>query len=557
MKTYFRTNIVIALCLLIIACRQVSQVTPSAVQPTETKTPFPTTTSIPSATATVLSTPRPYVFPTLIPTIDPAILPELLGNTFSVQALDVNGYSTQRITGWEHGFGTSIWYNYCPKYIWLDENHILLYPGAGQEPGPEGIWGFTNVVPQPVVLNLKSRTMWLPSVNTSSGSTCNDVYWSPELNILIVSGTYKNEPAVFTYSVDGTKISIYQGKLGGVSPRKTKLLLDNNIIVDLLTNTKIDLNWDLEDYNEPILSRPFWTSDETRIYRCCYFYADLVKGTSHRFQRSDFQDANGNHLDDGGLWFHQGEWVQDNTHFLVHWLAVDDGPVRDQPLFDPATKLFYDLWEEAGISPDLTWRYNKVSPDKSHVWIIGFEESYLVNLTTFEKQHFTHSNPYSYIDMEWSTDSRFTWFEIYDSDTKSTEAKIFSITDMELHPLPIAPPNEAEFLWHPNENLIVYPARDKNALIFWNAKTMSSRELSFKDQDSQYKITNLAWNPDGDKLIFITENHILWQIDYPALENLEQIIASAGTISSALWSPDGKSIAFVSDSDIYIVDTTK
>jgi Tol biopolymer transport system component len=119
------------------------------------------------------------------------------------------------------------------------------------------------------------------------------------------------------------------------------------------------------------------------------------------------------------------------------------------------------------------------------------------------------------------------------------------------------PQSESEHLWHPIDNVVVYPTKDKNTLIFWDAATMSFRELPFKDQNSRYKISNLAWNPNGDKLIFITESHILWQVDYPALENLEQIIASTNTISGAQWSPNGKSISFLNGSDIYIVDTIK
>ena len=86
---------------------------------------------------------------------------------------------------------------------------------------------------------------------------------------------------------------------------------------------------------------------------------------------------------------------------------------------------------------------------------------------------------------------------------------------------------------------------------------MSVQELPFKDQTSRYKISNFDWNPNGDKLIFITDDHILWQVDYPAMENLEQIMASTNTISGAQWSPDGKSIAYISGTDIYIVDTVK
>jgi len=562
MKYLFRSNVFIAACLLLAACGQAPQATPLVVQPTvittETRTPFPTITPQSGATTTIVSTPRPtYVQPTIIPTIDPVLVPDLLKNAFSIKTLeDFNGYDARMITGWDYGFGTSIWYNYCPAYVWLDKDHILLYPGAGQTPGPGGLGGYINAVPQPAILNLKNGVVWLPPVNPST-ATCNHIYWSQELEILVIPGSYDDEEAVLTYSVDGTKLAYYPGTLNDISPSKTKVLINNDTIIDLRTFKKTDLNWSLEDYYEPFLGRLFWASGETRIYRCCYFYADLVAGISQRFQRSDFHDKDGNHLNPSGLWFQQGQWVRDSTYFLVYWLAVDDGPVRYQPFFDPATKLFYDLWEEAGISPDFTWRYNDVSPDGNYVWIIGFERSYLVNLTNFESQLYSYQSPYTYADVNWSADSNFAWHQITDSENKSTDAEILSISDKKLHSVPTIPQYESMHLWHLTDNIVVYPAADKNALIFLDASTMSFRELSFTDQESQYKISNLAWNTSGDKLVFITDNHILWQVDYPALENMEQIIASANTIIGAQWSPDGNSIAFVSDSDIYIVDVRK
>ena len=187
----------------------------------------------------------------------------------------------------------------------------------------------------------------------------------------------------------------------------------------------------------------------------------------------------------------------------------------------------------------------------------GWNESYLVNLTTFKSQHYTYTNPYSYTDIDWSSDSKFTWFEIYDPDTKSTEFKILSISDMKLNPLPVTPPSESEHLWHPTNNILVYPAKDKNTLIFLDASTMSVRELPFKDQDSRYKISNLAWSPNGEKITFVTEDSVLWQVDYPTLENLEHIMSSIFAIREVRWSPDSKSIAFINGSDIYIVETGK
>ena len=422
MKKLFRVLIFIVIGLLFAACGQSVTTTPSSIpsltsttMPTATLTPIPS----PTATAALQATSRPeFVAQTLIPTIDPTLVPGLLSKALSVQTMaGVNGHEIRQITGWDYGFGGGVWYGLCPGYQWLDPKHILLYPEAGQqgESYGDGATRVMSVVPQLVVMNLDHGTVWILEKATSE--TCNRVYWSQELNILITDEFEDESSIVSTYTYDGDRLSSYPGSLWDVSPSGTKILISEDTLIDLRTNKTIKLSWSLENYYEPHLSDLYWTHpEETRVYRCCYFYADLTTGISHRFIRSDFQDTNGNHLDAVGLWFHQGEWVRDNKYFLVHWLAVDDGPVRYQPLFDPATKLFYDLWELAGISPDLTWLYNDVSPDGNHVWIAGRGESYLVDLITFESLHYPYQEyQYTFPDTDWSADSKFVWFQNSDS----------------------------------------------------------------------------------------------------------------------------------------------
>lgn len=558
MKNLFRANIVIAVCFLATACSQALQVTSSPVPPKPTATTIPlTATPVPSqiATVTIEPAPRPeYVPPTLIPTIDPALLPDILNKSLTIQALDMNGYKVRHITGWDLGFAE--WY--CGGYYWLDTNHILVYPTSGEKQLGEGGSRF-SIASQPVVINVGTGNFWLPSSNQSeSPSNCGQLNWSQELKILITTEIHVDTSTVVTYTYDGNKLASYPGELSTISPSRTKILMKDGTVLDLQTNKKINLNWDLENYEAPVpLVSIYWTSDETRIYRCCYFYADLANGKSFRFTESDFLDSQGNPLNYEGLWVYRGKWVLNDKYFLAQWSQIDDGDMRYIPILDPAKKVIYDIRKRAGIPEDFSNNYTLVSPDGNYVWLQGWNESYLVNLTTFESQHFTYSNPYSYTDVDWSSNSKFAWFQIYDPDTKSTEFNILSISDMKLHSLSVVPQAESEHWWHSSDQTVIYPAKDKNALILLNVSTMSIRELSFKDQTLRYKISNLDWNPNGDKLTFITDDHILWQVDYPGIENLEQIIASTNTISGAQWSPDGKSISFISGSDIYIVDTIK
>ncbi len=564
MKYPFKAKTIILICIVVVACGQASQIAPTSsatslptdtVIPTQAQTSTTAPTTTPIATSTIKVTPKPtYVPPTLIPTIDPKLLPKLLRNALSIQKLDLNGYKTLRITGWNYGFGGR--YSFigdCPGFYWLDSSHLILYPQAGQD--IDGFSGtFEYLTPQPIVINLETGKSWLPSPDKPrSAFDCKQLNWSKELSLLITTENQGDNSAVFTYTYEGQKLASFPGKLASISPSKTKIFMEDGTVINLQTNKQTKLNWDLENYDPPVPSRIYWTSDEMRIYQCCYFYADLANGTSYRYTESDFLDGHGSPLNYEGLWMYRGQWVLDDTYFLVQWSWVDDGDIRYIPMFNPDKKMLYDVRKKAGISPDLTCPQTDVSPDGKYLWIMCYETDYLVNLSNFE----TTTYPgHSQVDMDWSEDSQFAWLNNIGVNNDD-RMEILSISNKKLSLLPITPMPESEHSWHPSHNVLVYPAKDKNVLIFLDASTMIYRELPFKDQTSQHKITSLVWSPNGDKLVFITDDHILWQVDYPSLENLEQIIASANTIGGAQWSPNGKAISFLNGSDIYIVDISQ
>ena len=554
MKNVFRTIIFLIISLLFIACGQTVPTIPSPIPSlTATFTPTPN----PTATATVEPTSRPeFVPPTLIPTIDPALVPELLSKAFSVQTLEgENGHKIQQITGWDYGFGGGLWWGSCSGYDWLDSSHLILYPATGQVDAPEGVWSAINVVPQVVVLNLESGHVWLPpEIPSSAPRSCNRVYWSSELEILIISEVHDEISTVSTYTYDGKKLSSYTGSIMDVSPRGTKILLEDNTVIDLQTNKRITLDWSMEDYQEEMLSDLFWTSDETRIYRCCYFYADLATGTSYRFEQSDFRDTDGNPLDRRLLWFYRGQWVRNDTYFMVEWSWIDDGDIRYLPLFDPATKIFYDVREMAGISPDWTSWETSVSLDGSYLWMTGWEGSHLINLSTFEARYFPDL---SYAEVDWSLNSKFVWVQVSDQTNDSTRVQVLSVADKELRSVPVNPVPNSIHWWHPTDDIVAYPSADKNALIFLDASTMSYRELPFTLQKPPHDShSDVVWSPNGEKLALVAEDGSVWQIDYSTLGNLEQLTLSLSNVSGLHWSPDGNSVSFISGADIYIVETT-
>jgi hypothetical protein len=520
---------------------------------TATLTPIPTQT----ATATVEATPTEYVQPTLIPTIDPTLVPGLLSKAFSIQTLEgSNGHTLRQITGWDYGFGAGIWQYSCSGYYWLDTNHLLLYPSTGQEyGGPEGMWR-VNVAPQPIIINLKTGYVWLPSEEVSAPSwSCSPVYWSKKLELLIISGTYNGKSAIFTYTLEGKRLAYYPGDLSSISPSKTKILVGDNTIIDLQTNKKVTLAWSLEDYHEFTLSGLFWTSDETRIYRCCYFYADLATGISHRFERSDFYLTDGTHLDPDGLWFYRGGWVRNDTYFLGEWSYVDDGDIRYLPMFDPAKKLIYDVREMAGISDELTCPDTNISTDGSYVWLECYDKHYLIDLTTFEADEYSIPG-YSNADIDWSTDEKFVLIQNYDHTSEAELYYLVSLSNEELTTLPmvmkLVGDSWPQVRWHPAENVLAYITESTQRFAVFDAQTMTSRDIALPTT-----FQDLIWSRDGNKLALVAEDGSVWQIDYPKLESLEQLTPPLPDVHDVNWSPDGNSIAFISGSDIYIVDTAK
>ncbi len=340
MKYLFRALIFMGISLSLIACGSAATTTPSPVpSPMVTVMETPTSTPLPSPTATITIEPaaaQAHIYPTLVPTIDSTQLPELLSNAFSIQKLEgTSGHAIRQITGWEYGFGGEDSYgNRSPGFFWLDASHLLLFPRSGQE--VESIQGWdraVDLVPQAVVINPENQTTWLPPEFLAT---------SPELGILITYQMENETPNVTTYKFDGRKIADYRGHLLNISPSGTKILIDPDILVDLRTNTRIKLSWPtFEGEDVAFYTNYYWSADETRVYHCCSYFADLSSGESFRFRINDsFQVADVPTIEESspyfnGLPYMNGEWVRDNTFFLVHWSIVDDGDIRYLPMFDP------------------------------------------------------------------------------------------------------------------------------------------------------------------------------------------------------------------------------
>jgi dipeptidyl aminopeptidase/acylaminoacyl peptidase len=221
-------------------------------------------------------------------------------------------------------------------------------------------------------------------------------------------------------------------------------------------------------------------------------------------------------------------------------------------MFDPAEKIFLDVREQAGISEDWSCAETTVSPDGRYVWMAGWDGSYLVDLTTFESQYYPRK---IYLGIDWSPNSKFAWLYNSDPTDKTDQYSILSITDKEIRPLPVIPLSASIYRWHENDDTLIYPSEDKKNLIILDASTLSFWELPFKVQGPPYYFDTFAWDLNGEKIALEAKDGSLWQVDYPKLENLEQLTPSLPDVSNVHWSPDSNSIAFISGSDIYVVET--
>jgi hypothetical protein len=551
MKDLYKAIIVMTSCFMLIACGQQAPVTPLPIlEPATTET----APSMPLSSLTETTVLEPIagagaIAPTPLPGLDPAQVPEQLREAISIQSITgIGPREGKQLSGWAYGFASNA-SERCDGYYWLDNNHLLLYPRTGQiMQSIDGESKVVDVVSQPVVLNLDRGTVWLPPVNAQSSQPCTGVYWSSDLALLITSESQNNIATVSIYTYEGYRLSSYPGSIQQVSPSGTRILIADDTLIDLRTNKVIKLEWGRAGDQEQTFSNVHWTSTETRLYRCCYFYADLETGTSHRFEETSFRDAEGNPLVYSGLQPSQGRWVRNNTFFLTQWSREEDGDIRYLPMFDPATKVLYDVRKMAGIPEDWSSYQTSVSPDGTYLWIAGEEGSYLVTLFTFATQYFPGRE---YFDIDWSPNSRFAWLQ--NASDQTTQYHILSAADKVLMPLPRPPaPNSDLHWWHPVDSIVAYPT-EENRLLLLDTSTMVYRELPFALEEPVHE-TSLVWSPDGQKLVFMAGNGSMWKMDYPTLGNLEQLTFPGPTIRTLRWSPDGTTITFIRNSDIYIVD---
>jgi WD40 repeat protein len=551
----------------------------------ETQAAIPSIT--PTASSTLRATSTPYKQPTLIPTIEPAKIPDLLHNSLSIETLNAfNGYKLQHITGWENGFNGGVWDRGSRSsqqgYQWLDSSHILLFPATGETTSPN--WNTINV--RPVVMNINSGNIWLPpmdrSLNEGRWFSLAIPRWSSELGLLVTGEILGGKEGVSTFTPDGKRVTHYEGKLIDISPSAERVFISGNTWIDLGSGKNVDFGWEAANGLGSVVDDagsntkrffPIWSQDETQIYFCCYYYGNAKTGESYTITNGDSIFDGGPFVDTyiGSLGHAYGVWL--NDHVVMGsadvWFFSDPGFIM---IFDVVERTYHNLGVVANL-PDAfnnsSSAYKSISPNGDYMYVTPGAQSstdpqiYLVNLETFESQL------YHVGGMSWLANGEYALLHTYHQSANgefSVEMQVLTLSDKTLQTYPATSTlSRSDWLagdWHLNED--VYPS------IFMENQYLVVEALTFNPLINQrYEVLlpldfNTSYqsypgaifrSPQNDRIALIAADDSIWIMDYPALENLEQVTPPQENVKDISWSPDGRYLSYVRETDIYIVDT--
>ncbi len=543
MRHYSKFIFYLVLSVLLISCGQ------SVAHTTTTPLPIPTSTPTLIPTIKVTPTITTLPSPSVLPTINPTELPNLLKSALSIETVDIlNGHRLRRFTGWDYGYEYVKPY-FANRYQWMDSQHLLLFPKTGEI--PNSLYPSTEQK-RAIVFNLETGTAWLPNEQPKAKYRILDISlprWSPEAGVLIssmifIDGDFKRE-GVYIFNADGEFVSVYAGKLHGISPSGNKILVDDTWI-DLKSKKMVDFAWYFGMVETWL---PIWSPDETQVFMCCYFYGNAITGESYNLlnENTIFEGKPIEYLQD--LSHSTGTWLNDN-----YVLAKDDGFFTAMsgfedviPIFDISSKTYRSLIRVANLPYDLTdvnTRYatKNISPKGDYMWIhkVYYPTGFLIDLKTFRSWEYAGNH------LSWAGNGEYA---IIDSKL------LLVLSSKELKAMP---PDAQCNNWHPTKGVCLSLTTNEqgtSTLNFLNAQDMSIQKTAL----STPLFSQAVWSPNGNYIILATEDKALWRIDYPNLENMEQLTHPVKDIDieSIIWSPDGEYLSFVGGKNIYIVDINK
>ena len=537
-RKYLSSLAWILLAALILGGCNSSDASPTA-SPAPASSPSPTIP--PTATPTTQPTPTPALSPspthipkpTLIPTADPTALPDLLQAAFSVrQEAGIDGRPLRRVDGWEHGLRSS---GYCQRgaYQWLDDTHLLLFPLVGEVEGM-GIARQTL----PVVIKFDDGELWLPMARQLA-HVCDLPIWSDAMQILITP----SDAATLLSDSDGTVQRRYPpGRPLALSPSGQRLLIGYTWF-NLQTRQTIDFG-----EHERAIRNPSWSSDETRLFDCCFGYADTRHPDQYNFFQIDNLGPAGQIAgpDFIGL---RSQWVLSDTRVVVGYDFLDDDGNLVIPLIDPLSQTYRDVVALAGINIDgRCFALSSVSTGNhlfAGCWPALTLKSYqhLIDLRTFA----TFTLPDGFEFHSWSPDGRFALLrENWDQESGLADYQPFSLTGWSFYP--IAETAVRSPTWSRHGEHLAFLSDDKHTLIVRGVEGWTTSRIPLPQPSTQ-----ISWHPQDDGLVILAEDGSLWLITDLAGDTIEPLTPSLPDVRDLRWSPDGEHLAFVSGPDVYIV----
>jgi len=548
---------------------------PGPYVPPPTQTPWPTaffTLSLsPTLGPSETPWPTPLPPPTLLPTIKSTQLPGLL-SAITLRLEDgLSSHSLKRITGWAYGFRSP----FCGEgaFQWLDSNHLLLRAVIGEYEGMGDYVAQTVTV----IVNLDTGRIWWPTTETNE--QCRLPFWSESLQKLIA--VQNGEMLLFDPDGDHVQqVGADTSSEANLSP-SGRWLLTSKIRLDLQTGqaqpVSLSIDWP---------GIPAWSTDETRMFRCCAEYADFETNQYIPFDLG-LQLA-GRGCAPGGCV--SSQWVLNDMRVIVQ--DTFDG--RVVPLIDPATQTYENIQMLAGINPDLWCGVSNASPDGDKV-VLGCSslvagsgpQTFIVDLRSFSAQ----SLPSEYFFSSWSPDSQYVLFQEVITQTGQSKGFVLFPVESSREVIMVGPSLITPIWWN---HQLVSLKEDQRTLAITNLKTGEQTYLSFSQpmffrinwnpQKTQLAFTSqtnrtplvidlanwiiievklprpvqeprqeIVWSPQGTALAVLAEDGSLWWIPDPAVDRVEQLTPPLPNVRDVRWSPSGDQIAFVSEADIYIV----
>jgi hypothetical protein len=528
---------------------------PTTPQQTPTDTPEPTATNTrrPAATATSpppTSTPQPTSIPTLTANqLEADLLPALIFR-------DVDNefrYPMQRV-GWEYGLRRADYCQHGP-YRWLTNDHLLLYPLVGQTAWFESTT--MGEVTWPIVANLSGQAAW--GMANPPTDVCDLPVWSAARQQLIevitsLEGTMQRHEITLR-DLSGELVTTYAGRGPlHLAPSGQRLLAGNQWL-DLENGRSVALpDWEPSPFHVP-----GWAFDETRLFACCFNYADV--NTSERLAWRSLCPLGGRGSWPGEATYSHIIWTPGESHALLASDAVS--PISESsealvPLIEPVAQSYQNLAESLELE-GIFATCGLESPTGSHMLLTcGQGPAYLVDLVSLETVSIIEDFSQATGDMRWihwSANGRFLTYTEFDDTTQENGRVWLLDTDGERRQLTDEPARQV--WWHPTEPLLALRLDDPQRLRLVQAETGQERSLEMLDP-----VEDLAWRPDGEGLALQTADNRIWWLSRPfqplpyRLPTVPIPLTAPNqgeSLHSLRWSPDGSKLAYVHDNHLSVI----